>query len=182
MGSRQYPQQGYLDYISAQYYSLGTNATTYRDMTTYELTTVNHQSLLKLLPIYLDHILNPLLTNDCYLTEVHHISGETGDDAGVVYSEIQSSENQPDEILLYSVLRDLWSEKSPYYYESGGRLEAIRNELTLDKIKLFHQKYYVPNNLAIILCGGGIKIDEILEVLSKFEDENCSQLENRHRI
>ncbi|CAF0735773.1 unnamed protein product [Adineta ricciae] len=182
MGSRQYPQQGYLDYISAQYYSLGTNATTYRDMTTYELTTVNHQSLLKLLPIYLDHILNPLLTNDCYLTEVHHISGETGDDAGVVYSEIQSSENQPDEILLYSVLRDLWSDKSPYYYESGGRLEAIRNELTLDKIKLFHQKYYVPNNLAIILCGGGIQIDEILGVLSKFEDENCSQLENRHRI
>ncbi|UJR26968.1 hypothetical protein I4U23_008275 [Adineta vaga] len=182
MGSRQYPQQGYLDYISAQYYSLGTNATTYRDMTTYELTTVNHQSLSTLLPIYLDHIFNPLLTNDCYLTEVHHISGETGDDAGVVYSEIQSSENQPDEILLYSVLRDLWSDKSPYYYESGGRLESIRNELTLDKIKLFHQKFYTPNNVAIVLCGGGININEILTILNKFEEENFCQLENHHRM
>jgi hypothetical protein len=182
LGSRNYPQQGYLDYISAQHYSLGTNATTYRDMTTYELTTVNHHSLSTLLPIYLDHIFNPLLTNDCYLTEIHHISGETGDDAGVVYSEMQSSENQPDEILLYSILRDLWSDKSPYYYESGGRLESIRNELTLDKIKLFHQKYYVPNNVAIVLCGGGINTDEILEILNKFEQENTFQYDNHRRI
>jgi Zn-dependent M16 (insulinase) family peptidase len=182
LGSRKYPQQGYLDYISAQHYSLGTNATTYRDMTTYELTTVNCPSLSTLLPIYLDHIFNPLLTNDCYLTEIHHISNETGADAGVVYSEIQSSENQPDEILLFSILRDLWSDKSSYYYESGGRLESIRNELTLDKIKLFHQKFYQPNNVAIILCGGGINLDEIFEILTKFEEENFIQYENRQKI
>jgi Zn-dependent M16 (insulinase) family peptidase len=182
LGSHRYPQQGYLDYISAQHYSLGTNATTYRDMTTYELTTVNCQSLSTLIPIYLDHIFNPLLTNDCYLTEVHHISGETGDDGGVVYSEMRSSENQPDEILLFSILRELWSDKFPYYYECGGRLESIRNELTLDKIKLFHQKFYKPNNVAIILCGGGINLDEILKILNKFEQENFFQYENRQKI
>lgn len=181
MGSRNYPQQGYLDYISAQHYSLGTNATTYRDMTTYELTTVNSQSLCTILPVYLDHIFNPLLTKDCYLTEVHHISGETGDDAGVVYSEMQSSENQPDEILVFSILRDLWSDKTPYYYECGGRLESIRNELTLDKIKLFHQKFYKPNNVAIILCGGGINLDQIFEILNKFEQENFIHYDNRDK-
>ena len=172
MGSRKYPQQGYLDHIAAQYYSLGTNATTYRDMTTYELTTVNSRSISTLLPIYLDHVFNPLLTKDCYLTEVHHVAGETGEDAGVVYSEMQSSENQAEEILLFSIMRDLWSEKSPYYYESGGRLEAIRNELTLDKIKIFHQKFYTPKNVAIVLCGGGVNIDEILSLLNRFEQEN----------
>ena len=174
MGSKNYPQQGYLDHISAECFSLGTNATTYRDMTTYELTTVNSQSLSTLLPIYLDHVFNPLLTNDCYLTEVHHVSGETGDDAGVVYSEMQSSEKQADEILLYSIMRNLWSEKSPYYYESGGRLEAIRNELNLNKIRIFHRKFYVPKNVAIVLCGGGVNIDEILVLLDKFEQENFS--------
>lgn len=182
MGSRNYPQQGYLDYISAQQYSLGTNATTYRDMTTYELTTVNHKALSTLLPVYLDHVFNPLLTKDCYLTEVHHISGETGDDAGVVYSEMQSTENQPEEILLYSVLRDLWSDQSPYHYEAGGRLDAIRNELTLEKIKLFHQKFYVPNNVAIVLCGGGINIDEIIQILNKFEEDNFFPSENRQKF
>lgn len=174
LGSRKYPQQGYLDYISAQYYSLGTNATTYRDMTTYELTSVNHQSLSTLLPVYLDHIFHPLLTKDCYLTEIHHIAGDTGADAGVVYSEMQSSENQPDEILLFSILRDLWSDKSPYYYEAGGRLESIRNELTLDKIKLFHQKFYKPNHVAIILSGRGIDTNQILTLLDQFEEEYFS--------
>ena len=177
LGSRKYPQQGYLDYISAQHYSLGTNATTYRDMTTYELTTVNAQSLATLLPVYLDHIFHPLLTHDCYLTEIHHISGESGADAGVVYSEIQSSENQPDEILLFSILRNLWPEKSPYYYESGGRLESIRNELNLDKIKVFHQKFYKPKHVAIVLSGGGMHVNQILEILNRFEEEYFSREE-----
>lgn len=181
MGSEKYPQQGYLDYLSAQQYSLGTNATTYRDMTTYELTTVSQPSLSTLLPIYLDHIFHPLLTHDCYLTEIHHISGETGKDAGVVYSEMQASENQPEEILLYSVLRYLWSETSPYYYESGGRLESIRNELNLDKIKIFHQKFYKPSNVAIIVCGGGVNGNEILALLDKFEQENFLFPENQRK-
>lgn len=181
LGSEKYPQQGYLDYISAQHYSLGTNATTYRDMTTYELTTVNQKSLSTLLPVYLDHIFNPLLTNDCYLTEIHHISGETGEDAGVVYSEMQASENQPEEILLFSALRHLWSDQCPYYYECGGRLESIRNELTLDKIKVFHQKFYKPTNVAVILCGGGINSQEILDILDRFEQENFFFNENQRK-
>jgi Zn-dependent M16 (insulinase) family peptidase len=182
LGSRKYPQHGYLDHIAAQYYSLGTNATTHKDMTTYELTTISHNSLAVLLPIFLDHVFNPLLKNDCYLTEVHHISGETGDDAGVVYSEMQSIENQPNEILALSIFRDLWSEKSLYHYESAGILESIRNELTLDKIKLFHSKFYIPNNVAIVLCGGGINIDEIVQLLTKFEEENFLRNENHQRI
>lgn len=172
MGSDKYPQQGYLDHLASQCYSLGTNATTFRDMTTYELSTVNAQAIPIVLPIYLDHIFNPLLTRDSYLTEVHHISGQTGEDAGVVYSEIQASENQAEEILLFSIMRDLWNEKSPYFYESGGRLEAIRNELTLEKIQIFHQKFYVPKNVAIVLCGAAVDLEEIFSVLNKFEHEN----------
>ena len=43
---------------------------------------------LHILPVYLDHILYPNLREEDYLTEVHHINGE-GQDAGVVYSEMQ---------------------------------------------------------------------------------------------
>ena len=38
--------------------------------------------------MYLDHILYPTLREEDYLTEVHHVNGE-GQDAGVVYSEMQ---------------------------------------------------------------------------------------------
>jgi Zn-dependent M16 (insulinase) family peptidase len=46
-----------------------------------------------MLPIYVDHILHPTMTDDGFVTEVHHINGE-GEDAGVVYSEMQGRENQ----------------------------------------------------------------------------------------
>ncbi len=36
----------------------------------------------------MDHILYPLLRDEDFMTEVHHISGH-GEDSGVVYSEMQ---------------------------------------------------------------------------------------------
>ncbi len=55
---------------------------------------------LKMLPIYIDHILHPTITDAGFVTEVgtllckvdsqvHHINGQ-GEDAGVVYSEMQA--------------------------------------------------------------------------------------------
>lgn len=50
----------------------------------YSLNTVGQEGFLKILPVYLDHLLSPTLTDSQYMTEVHHINGE-GEDAGVVY-------------------------------------------------------------------------------------------------
>ena len=43
---------------------------------------------LEILPVYLDHILHPILRVQDFITEVHHVDGD-GEDAGVVYSEMQ---------------------------------------------------------------------------------------------
>ncbi len=43
---------------------------------------------MNILPVYMDHILYPLLRDEDFMTEVHHISNK-GEDAGVVYSEMQ---------------------------------------------------------------------------------------------
>jgi len=51
------------------------------------------KGFLNMLPIYVDHILHPTMTDAGFVTEVHHINGE-GEDAGVVYSEMQGRENQ----------------------------------------------------------------------------------------
>lgn len=185
MGSKKYPKQGYLDHIATRFFSLGTNATTFRDMTTYELTTVNSKSILTLVPIYLDHIFNPLLSKDCYLTEIHNICGETGEDGGVVYSEMQSSENQSQEILMYSLLRQLSNENEPFFYEAGGRLDSIRNELNLEKIKIFHKKFYVPKNVAVVVCCSNLTSESLVEMFDKFEAENfaevCAPIESRRK-
>ena len=65
-----------------------TNAWTDTDHTCYTVYTAGSNGFLNLLPVYLDHIFHPLLREEDFLTEVHHINGE-GNDAGVVYSEMQ---------------------------------------------------------------------------------------------
>lgn len=73
----------------------GTNAWTDVDHTCYTVSTAGDEGMLTLLPIYLDHILFPTLTEHGFITEVHHVDGE-GEDAGVVYCEMQGRENNAD--------------------------------------------------------------------------------------
>ena len=71
-----------------QHFAGRTNAWTDTDHTCYTVYTAGPSGFLHILPVYLDHILHPNLREEDYLTEVHHINGE-GQDAGVVYSEMQ---------------------------------------------------------------------------------------------
>lgn len=50
------------------------------------------------LPVYIDHILHPTITDASFTTEVYHINGK-GEDAGVVYSEMQARENQAGDLM-----------------------------------------------------------------------------------
>lgn len=58
------------------------------DHTCYTIKTVGRDGFLELLPIYLDHILFPTLSDAGYITEVHHIA-PNGEDSGVVYCEVK---------------------------------------------------------------------------------------------
>lgn len=50
---------------------------------TLAITTAGSDGFLQLLPVYVDHILYPTLTNEGFYTEVHHID-QDGQDAGIV--------------------------------------------------------------------------------------------------
>ena len=49
----------------------------------YTIEVAGSEGFLNILPIYLDHVLYPTLTDSGFHTEVHHINGE-GADAGMV--------------------------------------------------------------------------------------------------
>ncbi|KAK6028144.1 hypothetical protein OSTOST_05817, partial [Ostertagia ostertagi] len=70
MGSKKYPYKGVLDVIANRCLASGTNAWTDQDHTAYTLSTASQ-----------------------FATEVHHINGK-GEDAGVVYSEMQDHESE----------------------------------------------------------------------------------------
>jgi Zn-dependent M16 (insulinase) family peptidase len=67
MGSKKYPYKGILDLFANRGFSNGTNALTDIDHTAFTVSTAGEQGFLQLLPIYIDHILFPTITNAGYV-------------------------------------------------------------------------------------------------------------------
>jgi Zn-dependent M16 (insulinase) family peptidase len=98
MGSEKYPYKGVLDNLANRAFSAGTNAWTDTDNTVYTIATAGQEGFLQLLPVYVDHILYPTMSQSSFITEVHHINGK-GEDSGVVYSEMQGRENTSGDLM-----------------------------------------------------------------------------------
>ena len=93
LGSERYPYKGVLDVLANRCFAQGTNAWTATDHTCYTVDTAGSAGFLRILPVYLDHVLFPTLKDSGFVTEVHHVTGE-GTDAGVVYCEMQARESE----------------------------------------------------------------------------------------
>lgn len=175
LGSEDYPYCGILDILANKIYAAGTNAWTAVDNTTYTISTVEKLGFLQLLPIYLDHIFYPLLNESGFITEVYHVNGE-GEDAGVVYSEMQSVEHENENVVSRALHKALYPESGcGYRYETGGALKNLRTSTSHQKVKDYHKKFYRADNAAIIVIGQ-IEPDEIISVLEKFEEKMLSKV------
>ncbi|KAG2392148.1 hypothetical protein C9374_012400 [Naegleria lovaniensis] len=171
MGSQDYPFKGLLDKVANRCFAQGTNAFTQSTNTTYELTTAGTEGFYRLFPVYLDHILYPSLTDSGFLTEIHHIDGN-GQDSGVVYNEMLGRENAPDE-LIYNVFNEIMYEGSEgYQYNYGGKVSNLR-ELTVEKVRKFHQEYYSPKNFNIIVVGNTTP-EELIDAVQPMEQKILS--------
>ncbi|CAK5076228.1 unnamed protein product [Meloidogyne enterolobii] len=180
MGSRNYPYKGFLDVIANRCLASGTNATTDQDNTCYTLTTAGSAGFLKTLPIFLDHLLSPLLTDAQYLTEVHHIDGN-GANSGVVYSEMQDLENDMEIIVDRKRKQLFYPPNSSYAVSAGGRLEELRTQCSAERVREFHKRFYNLNNM-FITVSGFIDHDDLLQAVASVEGPNISLIpENFNR-
>lgn len=166
MGSKSYQYKGLLDKLASRAYST-TNAWTATDHTAYTADTAGWDGFAQLLPVYLEHIILPTITDEGIVTEVWHIDGE-GNDAGVVYSEMQAVEFQSGEILDLKARRILYPEEIGFRYETGGMTGALR-KLTPDRIRQFHRDMYQPRNLCLVIVGEA-NHDNLIEILDEFEE------------
>ncbi|OWB74270.1 catalytic activity protein [[Candida] boidinii] len=166
MGSKKYPYKGLLDILGNLSYS-STNAWTATDQTVYTLTTAGWDGFRMLLPIYLDHLINPTLTDEACYTEVYHVDG-SAKDKGVVYSEMQAIETQGWFLSGLETQRTLYK-VSGYKSETGGLTSNLRT-LTNDEIREFHKQNYRSDNLSIIITGS-INETEFLETMESFDNE-----------
>ena len=166
MGSRNYRYKGVLDKLATRAYS-NTNAWTAVDHTAYTLETAGWEGFAQILPIYLEHVLFPTLTDEGCYTEVWHVNGE-GQDAGVVYSEMQGVQNNSSELMDLEARRQLYSQGDGFRYETGGMMEQLR-VLTADRIRQFHKEMYQPKNLCLVIVGE-VDHENLLTILDDFED------------
>lgn len=165
MGSKNYKFKGVLDKLATRAYS-NTNAWTATDHTAYTLDTAGWEGFAQILPIYLEHVILPTLTDAGCYTEVHHVDG-SGHDAGVVYSEMQGVQNTQGELMDLRSKRLMYPESVGFRYETGGMMEQLR-VLTADRIRKFHHDMYQPRNLCLVIVGD-VDHTNLLSVLDKFE-------------
>lgn len=173
LGSEKYPYKGVLDLLANRCFARGTNAWTDVDYTCYTLTTAGSEGFLQILPIYLDHILNPTLTDEGYTTEVHHITGK-GEDAGVVYCEMQARENTQESLTSLSMLRSMYPGKCGYKSETGGILKNLRESTSNTKVRQYHQDFYRSENLCVIVTGH-VNVEALFAALQPIEDSIASK-------
>lgn len=167
MGSEDYPFKGVLDLLANRCLASGTNAWTDTDHTCYTMTMAGSRGFLNLLPIYLDHVLYPVLTDASFTTEVHHINAE-GEDAGVVYCEMQARENTGESLCMLNMLRSVYPAPCGYRHETGGLMKNLRESTTNEKVKAYHSAFYRPENLCIIVTGN-VKPAEVLKAIEPIE-------------
>ncbi|KAJ5738977.1 hypothetical protein N7493_002132 [Penicillium malachiteum] len=166
MGSRNFRYKGFLDKLATRVYS-STNAWTATDHTAYTLDTAGWEGFARILPVYLEHVIAPTLTDEGCYTEVHHIDG-TGNDAGVVYSEMQGVQNNAAELIDLAARRLTYPTDVGFRYETGGMMEQLR-VLTAERIREFHREMYQPKNLCLVITGE-VDQNNMLDILDKFED------------
>lgn len=166
MGSKSYQYTGLLDKLSSRAFST-TNAGTATDYTSYSLKTAGWEGFAQILPVYLEHIVVPTLTDAACYTEVHHVDG-TGHDAGVVYAEMQGRENTPSDLMELHRRVLMYPEGNGFRSETGGMTKELR-VLTADRIRAYHKEMYQPKNLRVIVTGE-IDHDELLQILDDFEN------------
>lgn len=174
-GSEKYPVRGPFWHMSKSSLYTFKNAMTYPDRTVYPVSSRNKKDYFNLMNVYLDAVLNPLLTKNTFLQEGWRYELESADAElkynGVVYNEMKASSTSVSRLAYYKIMGELYPD-TLYNNISGGDPKVIP-ELTYEEFKDFHSKYYHPSNSYIYFYGDVNLNEELSHVnenfLSKFD-------------
>ena len=152
--------KGGLDKMSARIGGSGANGSTSRDRTNY-LQTVPKDALEKMiwaeadkLGYFINTVTDPVLAKEKQV---------------VKNEKRQSVDNRPYGHNFYVLGKNLYPKEHPYNWQVIGSLEDLQNA-TLEDVKTFFKKWYVPNNSTLVLSGD-IDIEQATKWVHKYFDE-----------
>jgi zinc protease len=152
--------KGGLDKMSARIGGSGANGSTSRDRTNY-LQTVPKDALEKMiwaeadkLGWFINTVTDPVLAKEKQV---------------VKNEKRQSVDNRPYGHNQYVIDKNLYPKDHPYNWQVIGSLEDLQNA-TLQDVKTFFKKWYVPNNATLVLSGD-IDIEQATKWVKKYFNE-----------
>ncbi len=81
----------------------------------------------------------------------------------------QSYDNRPYGFNSWVIAKNLYPAGHPYSWTVIGEMEDLFNA-TVDDVKAFHSKFYVPNNTSIVLAGD-FEVEDVKPLLEKYFGE-----------
>ncbi|APU69301.1 M16 family metallopeptidase [Christiangramia flava] len=152
--------KGGLDKLSARIGGSGANGSTSRDRTNY-FQTVPNDALEKMiwaeadkLGYFINTVTDPVLAKEKQV---------------VKNEKRQRVDNRPYGHTFYVIDRNLYPDGHPYSWEVIGSLEDLQNA-TLQDVKDFYNRWYVPNNVILTISGDFDK-EQAKEWVHKYFDE-----------
>jgi zinc protease len=86
---------------------------------------------------------------------------------GAVISELNGNEDQPGDLEYKAVLAMLWPKDSPYSHPVIGQREHVQ-AATAEVIKRHYDKWYHPNNAALVIAGGFDAAETMAKIKTMF--------------
>ena len=135
--------KGGLDKLSARIGGSGANGSTSRDRTNY-FQTVPNDALEKMLwaeadklGFFINTVTEPVLAKEKQV---------------VKNEKRQSYDNNPYGHTSYVIDKNLYPQNHPYNWQVIGSLKDLQNA-TLQDVKDFYRRWYVPNNVTLVVAG-----------------------------
>ena len=168
-GSRRYPVRDPFFELVKMSMATFLNAMTGRDCTYYPVSSNVEKDLFNLADVYFDAVFHPLLAENSFKREGHHLCPADPADPtgplsvnGIVYNEMKSYFSKPEEKLARDIYKGLLPD-TVYGCESGGDPESIP-DLPYEDFLAFHRTWYHPSNARIVTYGD-IPAERFLEFL-----------------
>ncbi len=173
-GSRNYPIKGGISEIMkmslASYDS--TNAMNCVDHAFYYTSNNVKKDLFNIAEVHFDSVFHPLLTEDTFKSEGHHLEPvdpdqPTGDLKinGIVYNEVKIGLFIPEYCLFSTVKDNLLPDTS--YANNGAGNPLVIPDLTYEQLKTYYQTYYHPCNSYFFFYGNIPTQDYLLFLADK---------------
>ena len=174
MGSRTYPLKG--GFFEIMKMSLATydstNAMNWGDHALYYTSNNVKKDLFNVAEVHFDSVFHPLLTEDTFKREGHHLEPvdrdqPTGDFKinGIVYNEVKIGLSHPRYCLILAVAGGLLPDTCYAYNGAGNYL--VMPDLTYEQLKTYHQTYYHPHNSYFFFYGNIPTHDYLLFLADK---------------